>query len=301
MLPRQPTRKHNNSSEPRSRALAACLAAVAALTVSIHTTAFADSSLKITVMDPGHVEILDALNAEDELVLMPQDPAFDNELPSVTRYRQLPTMEGILAAGSTLVIGGNPGRDLPVLERARSLGVDSVMVSRELPATERIRRLAELIGRESAGQALNEAIEVQYAEAAALSTSQTPRVKVLHISSSGAGTTGAVTAAGRSTAANGLIERAGGVNVGASAGLERYQSLTAEGVIAMAPDVVLVSDIELAALGGRESIWQQIPGLANTPAGEHEQLIVLPHAAVKFDAVQSGKATLALAKALETP
>lgn len=302
MVLRHPTRKHIGSNVSRPRSLAPCIAAaVAGVVISIHTAVFADSSRQITVMDPGHAEILAALNLEDELVLMPRDPAFDNALPGVTRYRRLPTMEGILAAGSTLVIGGNPGRDRPVLERARALGLDSVMVSRELPAIERIRRLAELTGHEASGETLIEGIEARYTQAAGVGSAHTAPVKVLHVSSSGAGTSGAITAAGRSTAVNGLIERAGGINVGATAGLERYQSLTAEGVIAMAPEAVLVSELELDALGGREGIWQQVPGLANTPAGGARRLIVLPHAAVKFDAVQSGEATLALAKALEAP
>ncbi|WP_136066565.1 ABC transporter substrate-binding protein [Modicisalibacter radicis] len=255
---------------------------------------------RIAVMDPGHVEILQALGAGGELALMPEDPSFRQSLLDVTRYRRLPTPEGLLAAGTTLVIGGNPGRDAPILARAESLSIESHMVSRERPALERIRRIAELVDRQAEAEILIETIQARYADAARVVAANDASPRVLHVSSSGAGTTGAVTAAGRSTAAHGLIERAGGINVGARAGLERYQSLTAEGVIAMAPQAVLVSDLELSALGGRDGIWRQVPGLAHTPASRHERLIVLPHAAVKFDAVASGDATLALARALAT-
>ncbi|WP_162619519.1 ABC transporter substrate-binding protein [Salinicola peritrichatus] len=249
-------------------------------------------------MDPGHAEILEALGVGDELVLMPTDPAFRTAFPHAARYRRLPTLEGILAAGTTLIIGGNPGRDLSILERAGSLDIENHMVSRELPATTRIQQIAKLVGRQAEGEKLVTRIEARYAEASRIVAPIDHSPTVLQVSSSGAGTTGAVTAAGRSTAVNGLIERAGGINAGAEAGLERYQSLTAEGVIGMAPEVVLVSDLELPALGGPNGIWQQVPGLANTPAARDRQLVVLPHAAVKFDAAQSGEATLALARAL---
>ncbi|WP_276309683.1 ABC transporter substrate-binding protein [Salinicola acroporae] len=252
-------------------------------------------------MDPGHVEILTALGAAEDLVLIPQDPAIDNALAEVVRYQRLPSMEGLLAANTTLIVGGNPGRDLPVLEQAKRLGIDSVMVSRELPAIDRVRQLAELTDHEAAGERLIAHTEARYAKAAQVVATQSSRLQVLHLSSSGAGTSGAITAAGRSTAVHGLIERAGGVNVGAEAGLERYQTLTAEGVITMAPQAVLVSRLELPALGGPEGIWTHVPGLANTPAGRNKRLIVLPHAAVKFDAVKSGEATLALASALADP
>lgn len=264
-------------------------------------TAQAAQPLRLVVLDPGHAEILEALGVGDAIELMPNDPSFRNALPQAARYLHMPSIESILAAQPTLLIGGNPGRDLPLMEQAQRLGIHGVMVRRDLPTLQRIRKLAVLAGRGDAGQRLIDDIEADYAAARELIAADDSSLRVLHVSSSGAGSTGSVTAAGRATAAHGLIERSGGLNVGAEAGLERYQTLSAEGVIAMAPQVVLVSSLELAALGGREHIWERVTGLAHTPAGRQRRLVVLPHRAVKFDAAQSGEATLALARELNAP
>jgi len=69
----------------------------------------------------------------------------------------------------------------------------------------------------------------------------------------------------------------------------------------MAPEAIVVSRRELPALGGVDGIWERVPGLAYTPAADARRLIVLDHAAVKYDAATSGQATLALAKALYRP
>lgn len=252
---------------------------------------------RIVVTVPGHAEILEALGAAQTLVMVPRDPGLKDIAPQADRYRRQPSLEAVLAHKPTLVIGGNPVRDQAMLERLNSLGVKTTMVERTLPAVERVRRLAEIVGREQRAARLISRIQSAYQRAAELAAGQEP-VRVLHISSSGAGSSGAVTAAGRNTAADRLIQRAGAINVGARAGLERYQSISAEGIIAMAPEAVVVSRLELDALGGRKGIWQTVPGLAHTPAARHHNLIVLSHAAIKYNAAHSGQGVLELARAL---
>lgn len=276
------------------------LARFAALLAMLLLPAMTQAASRIAVLDPGHAEILAALGAEDRLVLVPDDPALDRHFPHAVRYRRMPSAESLLAQGPDLLIGGNPQRDRQLLVQADRLGIERVMIERTLPAIERVRRLAAHAGRETQGAELIARIESDYAAAAERIDGQ-PRVRVLHLSSSGAGSAGTVTGAGRETSADDLIRRAGGINVGAEAGLDRYQTLSAEGVMAMSPEAVLVSDLELPALGGAEGIWRAVPGLAHTPAARHRRLIVLDHAAVKFDAATSGQATQALAEALHAP
>lgn len=265
------------------------------LAIALWLTA-ATAAPRLAVLDPGHADILQALGAADTLVLMPADPAFANDLSNVSRYQRMPSMEGLLATRPSLLIAGNPGRDTALRAQATRLGIPTTMVARTDPPIKRIQRLAAITNHETAGQRLIARTRAAYARARALMGHAHPRL--LHISSAGAGTTGAITGAGAGTAAHGLIRRVGAINVGATAGLERYQGITPEGMIAMAPQAVVVSDLELAPLGGREGIWQTVPGLALTPAAKHHALIVLPHRAIKFDAAASGAATLALAQKL---
>ncbi|GEM_PF-3248478 len=272
------------------------LAMLATILLATDTRAAA----RIAVLDPGHAEILEALGAGERLVLVPDDPALAGELPHAARYQRQPSAEGLLAHTPELLVGGNPQRDAALLEQAERLGIARVMLERTLPAVTRVQRLAALVDRRERGQALVARIEAGYASADALSDGR-PAVRVLHLSSSGAGATGSVTGAGASTSADALIRRAGGLNVGAEAGLDRYQTLSAEGVMAMAPEAVLVSRHELPALGGAAGIWDAVPGLAHTPAARQRHLVVLDHAAVKFDGASSGRASHALAEALHSP
>lgn len=270
------------------------------LVASMPLSALANPSPKrMVVMDPGHVEIVAALGMGSALILLPEDPSIQGDYHQAERFHRTPSIESILEVDPQVVLAGNPGRALPVLDQVVRLGIPQHMIDRSLPATERIQRIAEIIGRQAQGQALVERIEQAYQQAEAIPRQSSPRV--LHVSSSGAGSSGAVTGAGAGTSAHALIQRAGGINVGAEAGLERYQTLSAEGVMAMAPDAVVVSDLELEQLGGADAIWEHITGLAHTPAAVNNRLIVMDHAAIKFDAASSGAATLALAKALHTP
>lgn len=52
------------------------------------------------------------------------------------------------------------------------------------------------------------------------------------------------------------------------------RQLNAEGIIASAPDMVLLTADGVKTLGGEEKVWQ-LPGLAMTPAGKHHRLLVL--------------------------
>lgn len=78
-------------------------------------------------------------------------------------------------------------------------------------------------------------------------------------------------AAGTDTAADSLIRSAGGRNAAAS--FRRYRPLSAEGMIAAQPDLVVITRSGLASLGSTGNLWQ-LPGLAQTPAGKHKQVLV---------------------------
>lgn len=79
-------------------------------------------------------------------------------------------------------------------------------------------------------------------------------------------------AAGQNTAADAMIRAAGGSN--AMQGFSRYRPLSQEGVIASAPDLLLITTDGVKALGSSENIWK-LPGMALTPAGKHKRLLVV--------------------------
>jgi len=67
---------------------------------------------------------------------------------------------------------------------------------------------------------------------------------------------------------NPMITGANAIDVGAESGVFGAVPLSAEALIAAAPDVVVLPESGLEALGGIDALLAAIPGLAETPAGE---------------------------------
>ena len=137
---------------------------------------------------------------------------------------------------------------------------DQTQVSSQVPTTEqqqlaikreRIRMNGILKEKEAAeiiGQINNDLIQVK-----SLSKNQIIKKKVIFIYARGQGN---LMVAGKETAANTMIELAGAVN--AVRDYEGYKPLTAEAVVAAAPDVILLMDSGLLSIGGAEKIWELI-------------------------------------------
>ncbi|WP_323120453.1 heme/hemin ABC transporter substrate-binding protein [Burkholderia alba] len=78
--------------------------------------------------------------------------------------------------------------------------------------------------------------------------------------------------AGQQTAADAMIRYAGARN--AMQGFDHYKPLTAEALVAAAPDLVLISDEGLSAVGGTDALLAA-PGFATTPAGRARRVVSL--------------------------
>ena len=104
--------------------------------------------------------------------------------------------------------------------------------------------------------------------------------------------------AGADSASGKPIALAGGVNIGTEAGVQNYSALSNEGVVAAAPDVILVTENDLQLFGGEAGLWKAYPTLKQTPAGAANRVWVMPDVQLKATSVGSGSGALALAKAL---
>lgn len=102
----------------------------------------------------------------------------------------------------------------------------------------------------------------------AVNTSPLP-VKVLFVMNHGGMTP---LAAGQHTAADAVITAAGLKN--AMQGFERYRPLSQEGVIASAPDLLLITTDSVRSIGGWQQLWS-LPGLALTPAGKNRRVLIV--------------------------
>lgn len=240
-------------------------------------------------------QIIDALNAQQNLVARDstsQHPAQANNLPDVGYMRQL-NAEGILALKPTLVLSSELAKPSLVLQQVAQAGVKVVYVTGKnslevIP--DKIAAIGKALHREEEANTLIEKMNKQRAK-----IPQKPLpVKVLFIMAHGGMHT---QAAGAQTGADSAIRSAGLIN--AMAAVPHYQQLSQEGVVAAAPDLIVVGEDGLRSTGGEDKIWS-LPGLALTPAGQHRALLVIDEMALLSFGIDTPAAIVKLRNAAET-
>lgn len=100
-----------------------------------------------------------------------------------------------------------------------------------------------------------------------------PRVAFLYLR----GTSAIYLLGGQGSGADALIGAAGGVDAGADASLDAFTPLTAEALVALDPDVLLVMTGGLASVNGMEGLLA-LPGVAQTTAGRERRVIAVDDA-----------------------
>ncbi len=198
-------------------------------------------------------------------------PEAAQALPKIGFQRDL-NAEAILAMEPTVVIGDEAAGPPAVLDQVRAAGVPVVILANDTsiegpPAL--VRGVGQALGVPEVADAVAGDIEATIAGVAEMvaGVSETPRVAFVYLR-------GPETQllAGTNTEADTVITAAGGINVGAESGAEGYFPVTAEALVAAAPDVILVTQGGLASVGGMQGLLA-VPGVAQTPAGENERII----------------------------
>lgn len=106
--------------------------------------------------------------------------------------------------------------------------------------------------------------------ASASPAADAPRVAFLYLR----GTSAIYLLGGEGSGADALITAAGGVDAGAEAGLEAFTPLTAEALVALDPDVLLVMTGGLESVNGVDGLLA-LPGVAQTAAGRERRVIAV--------------------------
>ena len=97
-----------------------------------------------------------------------------------------------------------------------------------------------------------------------------PRVAFLYLR----GTSAIYLLGGEGSGADALITAAGGIDAGAEAGLEAFTPLTAEALVALDPDVLLVMTGGLESVNGMDGLLA-LPGVAQTTAGRERRVVAV--------------------------
>lgn len=254
----------------------------------------ASATERIVSLGGDVTEVVYALDARQQLVAKDSTstwPAAAQNLPDVGYIRQL-NAEGILALRPTLVLASAQAQPSLVLKKVAENKVKVVNVpgGYDFPAIERkIVAIADALGKQSEGETLRQKLHQQIAQI----PSQPINKRVLFILSHG-GMNSMV--AGKQTAADGAIRAAGLQN--AMQEFDHYRSMSQEGVIASQPDLVVISADGLKGMGGEAGLWK-LPGLAQTPAGRHKQVLVIDDMALLGFGPRTPQAVLALRQKAE--
>lgn len=256
-----------------------------------------------TVTDVGRIvplngditEVLFALGLGPNVVATDTSATYPAEaaaLPKVGYQRTL-SAEGILSFQPTLVVA-NPDAGPPaVIEQIRAAGVPVVVhettPSLDAPA-EKIRAIAEAVGVPDRGDALAE--ETQSAIDAAVRRADKARTSpdTVFLYLRGPSTQLIM---GKGTGADVMIRGAGGTDVAAAAGITGTAPITAEALVAAAPEVILVTTRGLESVGSIDGILA-IPGVAQTPAGQQRRIYAYDDQEILGGGPRTGAALAAL-------
>ncbi len=227
---------------------------------------------RVVSLGGGVTEIVYALGAADRLVAVDDSsvyPSATAELPKVGYYRTTP-VEGVVGFRPDLVLASSQAGPEDALERIAGLGVRVVTVPDQptlASLEQRIREVGMALGVPDAGEQLASDVR-RRVEKMSDQSSPWPEARALFLMNRG----GRWLAAGQGTAANATLELAGIGN--AFSEFDGYKEISAESLVALAPDLVVTTTLSVEGAGGRRAL-AQLPGLSTTPAGRHDRMIVL--------------------------
>lgn len=219
---------------------------------------------RIVVLTPDVADVVVALGATDEVVgrdVTTVNPALKNTA-TIGVFRQL-SIEAISDKQPTIVLGSWMAQPQAIYEHLNRVGIEAVNVApkddlNDYPNS--IIKIGKLIGKAQQAEQLatkwQEEMKQQPATGKRYLVSYDGRI-----------------VAGKNTATDELIRRAGGVN--AAADIDGLKPMTREAWLAAKPDVIIISEHHQATSGGIERMLKR-PEIANTPAGKNRAIYFLP-------------------------
>ena len=238
-------------------------------------TATSAHAMRLISIGGALTEIVYLLKANSELVGVDTTsiyPAAATRLPNVGYTRSL-SAEGILALRPTQLIATEDAGPPIVLKQI----VDTRIPLTILPSShqfkdliERVNTIGRLVHKTDMAQALASRLHLEWKDAQErVSHSKVNNIRALFVLSQNPSQ---LMVGGTKTSADAMIKFAGARN--AIAGMSGFKPLTPEAVIAANPDVIVVTDQGMKAVGGIGGVLR-FPGISQTRAGKEQKIISL--------------------------
>jgi iron complex transport system substrate-binding protein len=236
--------------------------------ISLSTEASFTAS-RVIVLANGVAEIIQSLNGQSIIIGRDISSTEDSlsDIPIVTSGHQV-LPEKVIALKPDLVLIDASTGPKAAIETIRKAGISVVETPESWSLTDlpvKVRAVGRAIGASNQAEQLikeiNQSLKVS-------TVSNKPRVAFLYLR----GTSAVYLIGGKGSGADSLLDSIGAVDVGA-AQLERpFNTLTAESLATLNPDVILVMSKGLESVGGVEGLLT-LPGVAQTNAGKNSAII----------------------------
>ena len=224
---------------------------------------------RVVVLANGVAEIMNSLNARS--ILVGRDVASAekvlSDIPVVTSGHQV-LPEKVISLNPDLVIIDASTGPKAALDQIRNAGIPIVETPESWTLNDiskKVAAVAAAIGAAQQGVLLNTAIT------SAIKTSKLPsqpRIAFLYLR----GTSSIYLVGGTGSGADSLISAIGAIDVGAASLPRPFNTMTAESLATLNPDVIIVMTKGLQSVGGISGLLK-LPGVAQTQAGKNQAII----------------------------
>lgn len=235
---------------------------------------------RIVSLATGVGETLVALGVGDRVVGRDETSEAPADVEVVTQAHSV-SAERVIALSPDLVIVDARTSPPEAIAQIEASGATIVEVPEAWTLTDmepRTRAIAEAVGVDPASllatlpQSPGADSSADFGTPGSTETSA-PTVAFLYLR----GTSAIYLLGGAGSGADALIEAAGGIDVGAQAGLDPFTPLTAEAIAELDPDILLVMTKGLESVNGIDGLLA-LPGIAQTTAGREGRVIAVDDA-----------------------
>ena len=224
---------------------------------------------RVVVLANGVAEIMNSLNAASIIVgrdISSTETALA-DIPVVTSGHQV-LPEIVIGLKPDLVIIDASTGPKAAIDQIKSAGIKIVQTPEIWKVADigiKVSAVADAIGAPQQGVVLNDLMSSQIQSS---TISSKPRVAFLYLR----GTSSIYLIGGPGSGADSLLSSVGAIDVGAQSLTRPFNTLTAESLATLDPDVLIVMTKGLESVGGVSGLLK-LPGVAQTKAGKNSAVI----------------------------
>ena len=224
--------------------------------------------LRIITASVGHDEMTLALVPEERLVAVgsaTKNATYSNVAALVQEKVEISRDPETIVAQSPDIVVTSPFFSVEGVEALQRAGILVVQTELKHDPEARINSIllmGYIFGEEELASEFADEVQARYDALVAVTSAKEPMPRVLALTQY----SDTLWVAGGNSTEGGVITAAGGINAAEEAGIEGNQTTSLEGVIVMAPDIIIIPQpVEFGAEEFRQSLFE-IEALAETPA-----------------------------------